>query len=413
MNIQKLASESLEFLKFKYDIPQKGFIAGGCLANLVWEKVSGNVARINDIDVYIFDKQISPDDRSIKGKQNYTIKEIYNYDDYRGINYSYRTKEFYSIDKVERDGMINTIYYDSSKPCPETILKSFDINCCQLGYDIESDKFYWTSEFEDFIKSGKLKVINLGSPAHTAIRLVKKRDELKSNFDPIELDMIEYCIEMKRFLDSSKLKFKDRYAEIYQKYKSELSDRFEIERDLGTESWLLNSINVSDRIWKLSRKSTSSIFDNDLNVTSINRSVDFIYYVRNIFGNKNLEKIWCDIHHLFNKNGALDNYLDQSISNVDLQLLQNVCHSAPRSINNLRGLKISHQLSIIKGLLKRYSEDPLIALTILENHSVEEIQNQDEFGMLLLELSHRKDILSDSRGKVTKLFEGIDKESII
>lgn len=407
MDIQKLAYESLQYLKFEYDLPKSGFIAGGCLANLVWEKVSGVIAKVNDIDVYVFDKQVSLDDESITKKQHFKSKEVYAYDDYQGICYSYRTKSYYAIDKVEREGMINTIHYESDKKCPETILKSFDINCCQIGYDIEEDKFYWTPEFEDFIQTGKLKIVNLGSPAHTAIRIVKKKDELKASFDQIELDMVEHCVEMKMFGDSTKMKFKDRYADMYRKYESELSQRFELIRDEETEQWLVSALNVDDRIWKLKRKSLASIFDNDLNLQTIHRSVDFIFYVRNIFGNKDLEKMWYNIHHLFNKEGKLQDYLDETVSSGDLQLLHNLCQAAPRSINNLRGLKISEQLSVIKSLLTKYVQDPLIALTLLENHSVEEIQSQDEFGMMLLELSHRKDILSDHKGKVKKLFDGI------
>jgi hypothetical protein len=407
MDIQKLAYESLQYLKSKYDLPKSGFIAGGCLANLVWEKVSGTVAKINDIDVYVFDKQIQLND-SINKKQHFKSKEAYIYDNYQGICYIYYTKIHYVIDRVDRQGMINTIYYESDKKCPEIILKFFDINCCQIGYDIEEDKFYWTPEFVDFIQTGKLKIVNLSTPAHTVIRLVKKKDELKANFDQIELDMVEYCIETKTFFDSNKIKFKDRYADIYRKYESELSKRFELIRDEETEQWLATELNINDRIWKLKRRSPTSIFDNDSNIKTIHRSVDFIFYIRNIFGNRELENIWNNIHHLFNKEGKLQDYLDVCISSQDLKLLYNLCQASPRSINNLIGLKISEQLSIIKSLLNKYIGDPLIALVLLENHSVEEIKSQDEFGMMLLELSHRKDILSDRKGKVKKLFDAID-----
>jgi hypothetical protein len=407
MDIQKLAYESLQYLKSKYDLPKSGFIAGGCLANLVWEKVSGTVAKINDIDVYVFDKQIQLND-SINKKEHFKSKEAYIYDNYQGICYSYYTKIHYVIDRVDRQGMINTIYYESDKKCPEIILKFFDINCCQIGYDIEEDKFYWTPEFVDFIQTGKLKIVNLSTPAHTVIRLVKKKDELKANFDQIELDMVEYCIETKTFFDSNKIKFKDRYADIYRKYESELSKRFELIRDEETEQWLATELNINDRIWKLKRRSPTSIFDNDSNIKTIHRSVDFIFYIRNIFGNRELENIWNNIHHLFNKEGKLQDYLDVCISSQDLKLLYNLCQASPRSINNLIGLKISEQLSIIKSLLNKYIGDPLIALVLLENHSVEEIKSQDEFGMMLLELSHRKDILSDRKGKVKKLFDAID-----
>ena len=59
MNIEKLCRNALDFLKSNYpNFPKSGFIAGGSLANLIWEQVSGNIAKINDIDVFIFDKVV-------------------------------------------------------------------------------------------------------------------------------------------------------------------------------------------------------------------------------------------------------------------------------------------------------------------------------------------------------------------
>jgi hypothetical protein len=412
IDIKKLAQESIDLIKFKYDIPKSGFIAGGCLANLIWEKVSGTVAAINDIDVYLFDKQVELNEQSIKEKQHYTHKESHLYDDYNGVRFVYQTKEFYSIDRVTRDEMINTIYYESTGPCPNTILKSFDINCCQIGYEIETGEFYWTKHFENFVNTGNLQVVNLGSPAHTAIRLVKKKDELNAKLDPIELDMIEYCIGNRKFLDSGKLRFKDRYADMYKKYQSELEERFTIERDDDLEKWLIGTKGISEQIWQLKRKSSSTIFDDDLNIGSIMRSIDFVFYARNIFGDSKLEKVWYNLNHLFNLEDGLYEYLDTDFSMIDLEFMNNLSKTSSRCVNNLKGLTLSKQLNIIKSLLKRYQDDPLVAIAILENHSVSEIENQDDFGMLLLELSVRKDILQDPGGKVNKLFGGISGVSM-
>ena len=54
MNIENLCREALEKLKSEFGIPKRGFIAGGSLANTIWELVSGNKAVVNDIDVFIF-----------------------------------------------------------------------------------------------------------------------------------------------------------------------------------------------------------------------------------------------------------------------------------------------------------------------------------------------------------------------
>ena len=55
-----MAINALDFIKKNnLDFPKKGIIAGGSLANIVWEQVSGNVAKINDIDVFIFNSRES------------------------------------------------------------------------------------------------------------------------------------------------------------------------------------------------------------------------------------------------------------------------------------------------------------------------------------------------------------------
>jgi hypothetical protein len=53
-------------------------------------------------------------------------------------------------------------------------------------YSIDEDKFYWTKDFEDFLSNGNL-VTNLRTPCHTAIRIVKKQDELNAILDDFEL----------------------------------------------------------------------------------------------------------------------------------------------------------------------------------------------------------------------------------
>ena len=65
MNIEKMARNALSFLKTKEtNFPKFGTIAGGSLGNLIWEQVSGNVAVVNDIDVFIFDKKVNIISRS-------------------------------------------------------------------------------------------------------------------------------------------------------------------------------------------------------------------------------------------------------------------------------------------------------------------------------------------------------------
>ena len=58
MNIEILCRKAIEIIKDNWGIPERGFIAGGSIANIIWELVSGKKAIVNDIDVFLFRKKI-------------------------------------------------------------------------------------------------------------------------------------------------------------------------------------------------------------------------------------------------------------------------------------------------------------------------------------------------------------------
>jgi hypothetical protein len=65
MNIEKLARKAINILKSDFELPNRGFLAGGSIANIIWELVSGNKAIVNDIDIFIHDddKRLNNDKR--------------------------------------------------------------------------------------------------------------------------------------------------------------------------------------------------------------------------------------------------------------------------------------------------------------------------------------------------------------
>ena len=104
MNIESLIRSAIEHIKSNWGIPEKGFIAGGSIANLVWEFVSGKKAILNDVDVFIFDGLIDGIDSSNKNLLfRYQEKETKFYEDYTGMRYSSINKDFYTIYKDEKE----------------------------------------------------------------------------------------------------------------------------------------------------------------------------------------------------------------------------------------------------------------------------------------------------------------------
>jgi hypothetical protein len=410
MNIESLIRSAIEHIKSNWGIPEKGFIAGGSIANLVWEFVSGKKAILNDVDVFIFDGLIDGIDSSNKNLLfRYQEKETKFYEDYTGMRYSSINKDFYTIESSENEDIFNNIKYKSNKPDTDIILRSFDINATKVGYSIEEDKCYWTPEFEEFLNTGQLKVCNLMTPSHTAIRIVKKAKELDCKFNKFELDLLRHSINY-RFCDNIKYRFKERYHSIFNVYCEELKPYFTIERDFETEEHVKCHFGDDVKLYYLSpiidtvEDVVVRIFNDD-NITKINNSQDFLFYMRNIYGKDNLPLLWSKLSFFF----VDKSYIDCEPTEDELGLISRLGKYAPDSIENLKGKKLSEQIKLVKMILEKYEEDPIVAISILEKHKINhELDNQDLF---LMELSVRRQIVSDTRNKVNRVL-GIKEDTI-
>ncbi|MDW1928334.1 hypothetical protein R7Q39_23290 [Vibrio sp. 947] len=93
------------------------------------------------------------------------------------------SNDTYRICDVFRKGLINSVIVQSPSGNFSSILKGFDINCTQVGVCLTTKKIYFTPQFLMFLNSLKLEVTNATRPSHTLIRLIKKQNELRLNFD--------------------------------------------------------------------------------------------------------------------------------------------------------------------------------------------------------------------------------------
>jgi hypothetical protein len=412
MNIDSLVRTAVERIKSNWGLPEHGFIAGGSIANIVWELVSENKAVVNDVDVFIFDGLISEIDDSDKSLlYKYQERETKFWEDYTGMRYGSVKKDFYTIISSEHDGMFNKVKYKSNKIDTDLILRSFDINATKVGYSVEEDKVYWTPEFEEFLNTGELKVCNLMTPAHTVIRVTKKRDELNCKLDYFEIKLIKHAIGV-RFNDVFKLRFKSRYFEMFEKYSDSLSKDFDIKRDTGIEDYVRLNFNEDTQIYYLEPKYEEKMKDDDVskfiygeevfvddNIRKIHNSFEFLFYMRNIWNKDNLPQLWEKLHFFFNDDIS---YIDCQPTPEDLELMSRIGKYAPNSIDNLKGLKLSQQISLVKNVLQKFEDDPIVGISILEKHKLEGVELNTE-NLLLLELSVRKQIVNDTKGKVNKV----------
>jgi hypothetical protein len=105
MNIEKLARKAIDKIKSNFgNFPQEGYLAGGSLANLIWEYTSGQKAVINDVDIFNFHAKLD-DDSLFYGstltkdgeKLFYNQSQKHFYQDYTGLCTSIRSKDCYLI----------------------------------------------------------------------------------------------------------------------------------------------------------------------------------------------------------------------------------------------------------------------------------------------------------------------------
>lgn len=399
MNVEQLAKRAIDKIKTTWGLPQSGFIAGGSIANLIWEEVSGNKAVINDIDVFLFDGILEKlvQDKSQTLYEHSTKEDIW-YEDYNGIAFMTKEKDFYCITESTKDDMFNYIKYQSNSPEPRVVIDSFDINCTAVGYSIDNDEYYWTDEFEKFLETGILRITNVKTPSHTVLRIIKKADELNATLTEFELNILQYALSDNVHLSPYKVRFQERYLEVFVKYIDRLSEFFYIQKDVQCIEWLRVSQNKDVKLWKLV-SSNQKVF-NDKNLSEL-KADNYLFYIRNIYSNKNqnLKLIWENLHYFYDTPG----YVDQEVAEEDIKLLSRFVYNAPNAIPNLKGLKLSEQINLFKKLLEVYKDDPIIAISVLEKNKLDKDIDIDEQTKLLLELSVRKEIVNDTRGKVNKI----------
>lgn len=406
MNLEKIFKQSLEQIKSKWELPTKGLLSGGSLANVIWENISGNKAVINDIDIYqldlVEDDWESFKNNDISKKQSFQIREKVIYESYSTIaSVRLHTSSYYVIEKVSNEGIFNIINYKSNTKDPSVVIDSFDLNCCQVGYDLESEKFYCTKAFEEFLKTGEIKLVNLTTPSHSVIRMFKKKKELNCEISPLEIDLVLYTYD-NSFNDLVKLRFLSRYKDIFLKYQEDLESYFSLERDKDIEEYILQLKNENQEVYYLKPRVKSKINTK----YGFYLSTEFIFYMRNIIGNSELETLYDSVKYIFDTDLGLEKYFDCKPSEEEFELINNLCKYAPNCSQNLKGFTLSKQLSIIKKLLKTFEKDPFVAITILENIRIEDVSSlDDEMNVLLLELSIRKNILDDSKNKVFNILK--------
>lgn len=201
-------SDVLDELSKVAKIPEVGIVAGQAVASVIMRRLGlGLGTPINDVDVFL-SVELSPrgSDMALlaKEKSEKTARlsslachvtragvGVGSEDGYRGM-YRATLKAGYNIVATAREEMLNEVAYKRVWADREgesmAVLAGFDMNCVQAGVDAASGSLVWTPGFEDFAATSELRIVNVNTPFHTAVRYFKKKKELGC-FGDDELNM--------------------------------------------------------------------------------------------------------------------------------------------------------------------------------------------------------------------------------
>lgn len=245
LNKEELVEKIISRLGELSPLPEKGFMSGGAVANTILSIYWGGDYPINDIDIFV-----EVNKRNVHTPIRYnehTLSE----DGYGHTYVNHVDNNSYRVISTDRDGLINTVKYtlepeaimkigtilngnglkpEQKKERLLSILKGFDINCCQVGIDLKTKQLIYTKEFSDFLETKQLKASTLYTPGHTAIRMFKKLDELKCfcNIDQEMKKLSYFLLDSFNYHPNVATFFGEKYKEMYDKYVGGLNQYFEL-----------------------------------------------------------------------------------------------------------------------------------------------------------------------------------------
>jgi hypothetical protein len=224
-----LVPECLEKLNKIQELPDSGLLAGGSVANFYWSHFTENDIVINDIDIFVLNKKT--ENIEYDKKKNFEAfyklsgnkkvlsehKRKSEIDEYTDLKTEYKNDNYFKIEDTKRDKLLNYVNYSCHKVDELALIKTFDINCTQIGIDLKTKKLYFTEEFLDFLNNKELKVTALNSPCHTAVRIVKKKEELNAGLDiEKELNILKTIIDNRTlYKDYIRTYFSDKYKNMF------------------------------------------------------------------------------------------------------------------------------------------------------------------------------------------------------
>lgn len=166
------------------ELPASGWFAGQAVATAIEAIYLGlREARYNDVDHFVAERE---DEATMGGLGVGVSHEAVQ--DYGQVVLSSRAR--YWVQRSQQEGMVNRVdvvlasnqagVFDSDEShlqAGRELIDGFDFNSVQAGVDLVTRRLFWSPEFAQFIQTRQLEVVSMHTPAHTAVRVLKKLEE--------------------------------------------------------------------------------------------------------------------------------------------------------------------------------------------------------------------------------------------
>jgi hypothetical protein len=164
-----LGREILGKLSKLVDLPKTSFLAGGAVANTILSMEWGGDYPINDLDIFRIESTDGLESKIMP--RRCAGMELAGR--YWGIIVINKFGRSYTVSKTEIKGILNfvNVQLETDHQKMENykiILEGFDLNCCQVGIDLESAELIYSPNFVAFLKTLQLEVSHPCTPFHTA-----------------------------------------------------------------------------------------------------------------------------------------------------------------------------------------------------------------------------------------------------
>lgn len=162
------------FKKLASNMPQltsPAVIAGGAVANSLYNQKYNHNAPINDIDIFVFSQRETPLNDNQDGAVDDYVSDISS------------SKNNLKILSTTRQGIFNLIEVEVDQLYPVAtlgtqLLERFDINATQALLTVEQNPQLITlPAFNQFLENRQLLCVNPNTPVKTMLRMIKKQKE--------------------------------------------------------------------------------------------------------------------------------------------------------------------------------------------------------------------------------------------